>query len=170
MAVGEKRVAKLTWPMQLGQQGPPGVVLLDLHTKDVESDGGQGQLASVGLPCLRLCLKGPGLAKVSYQLGRGEPSTRIRAKTKKRPRTTYRPYHPPATPLPQLTVHTPKTQRSKDSGPAGAKADSTLRSSQAVPHPSTNRALCCLTSEVKRDPVHSTRYGRQRVLFEPADS
>jgi hypothetical protein len=43
-----------------------------------------------------------------------------------------------------------------------AKADSTQRSSQAVPHPSTNRALCCLTSEVKRDPVHSTRYGRQR--------
>jgi hypothetical protein len=44
----------------------------------------------------------------------------------------------------------------------GQKADSTQRSSQAVPHPSTNRALCCLTSEVKRDPVHSTRYGRQR--------
>ena len=42
------------------------------------------------------------------------------------------------------------------------KADSTRRSSQAVPHPSTNRALCRLTSEVRRDPVHSTRYGRQR--------
>ena len=42
------------------------------------------------------------------------------------------------------------------------KADSTRRSSQAVPHPSTNRALCRLTSEVERDPVHSTRYGRQR--------
>ena len=42
------------------------------------------------------------------------------------------------------------------------KADSTLRSSQAVPHPSTDRALRCLTSEVKRDPVHSTRYGRRR--------
>ena len=42
------------------------------------------------------------------------------------------------------------------------KADSTLRCSQAVPHPSTNRALCRLTSEVRRDPVHSTRYGRQR--------
>jgi hypothetical protein len=37
-----------------------------------------------------------------------------------------------------------------------AKADSTLRSSQAVPHPSTNRALCHLTSEVERDPVHLT--------------
>ena len=46
----------------------------------------------------------------------------------------------------------------------GTKADSTLRSSQAVPHPSTNRALCCLTSEVKRDPVHSTRYGRRREI------
>ena len=42
------------------------------------------------------------------------------------------------------------------------KADSTLRSTQAVPHPSTDRALRCLTSEVKRDPVHSTRYGRRR--------
>jgi hypothetical protein len=42
------------------------------------------------------------------------------------------------------------------------KADSTLRTSWAVPHPSTNRALCRLTSEVERDPVHSTRYGRQR--------
>ena len=44
----------------------------------------------------------------------------------------------------------------------GGKADSTLRSSQAVPHPSTDRALRCLTSEVKRDPVHSARYGRRR--------
>jgi hypothetical protein len=42
------------------------------------------------------------------------------------------------------------------------KADSTLRTSQAVPHPSTNRALRRLTSEVRRDPVHSTRYGRQQ--------
>ena len=42
------------------------------------------------------------------------------------------------------------------------KADSTLRSSQAVPHPSTDRALRRLTSEVERDPVHSTWYGRQR--------
>ena len=42
------------------------------------------------------------------------------------------------------------------------KAGSTLRSSQAVPHPSTNRALRRLTSEVRRDPVHSTRYGRRR--------
>ena len=43
------------------------------------------------------------------------------------------------------------------------KADSTLRYSQAVPDPSTNRALSRLTSEVRRDPVHSTRYGRQRI-------
>ena len=42
------------------------------------------------------------------------------------------------------------------------KAGSTLRSSRAVPHPSTNRALRRLTSEVRRDPVHSTQYGRQR--------
>ena len=46
-----------------------------------------------------------------------------------------------------------------------AKADSTLRSSQAVPHPSTNQALRRLTSEVRRDPVHSTRYGRQRQII-----
>ena len=46
------------------------------------------------------------------------------------------------------------------------KADSTLRSSQAVPHPSTNRALRRLTSEVERDPVHSTRYGRQQKCMQ----
>ena len=45
---------------------------------------------------------------------------------------------------------------------AGCKAGSTLRSSRAAPHPSTNRALRRLTSEVERGPVHSTRYGRQR--------
>ena len=49
------------------------------------------------------------------------------------------------------------------------KADSTLRTSQAVPHPSTIRALSCLTSEVGRDPVHSTRYGRQRKLSPTSD-
>ena len=43
------------------------------------------------------------------------------------------------------------------------KADSTRRASRAVPHPSTDRALRRLTSEVGRDPVHSTRYGRQRI-------
>ena len=43
------------------------------------------------------------------------------------------------------------------------KADITLRSSRAVPHPSTIRALCRLTSEVERDPVHLARYGRQRI-------
>ena len=42
------------------------------------------------------------------------------------------------------------------------KASSTLRSSRAVPHPSTNRALRRLTSEFGKDPVHSTRYGRWR--------
>ena len=48
---------------------------------------------------------------------------------------------------------------------AAVKADSTLRSSRAVPHPSTNRALRRLTSEVRRDPVYSTRYGRQRMWW-----
>ena len=46
--------------------------------------------------------------------------------------------------------------------PPDSTADSTLRSSQADSHPSTDRALCCLTSEAERDPVHSTRYGRRR--------
>ena len=46
-----------------------------------------------------------------------------------------------------------------------SKADSTLGTSQAVPHPSTIRALSRLTSEVRRDPVYSTRYGRQRKTF-----
>ena len=49
------------------------------------------------------------------------------------------------------------------------KADSTLRSSQAIPHPSIGQALCSLTSEAERDPVHSTRYGRRRNN-RPADS
>ena len=43
----------------------------------------------------------------------------------------------------------------------GTKAG-TPWSSQAVPHHSTNQALGCLTSEVGRDLVLSTRYGRQR--------
>ena len=45
------------------------------------------------------------------------------------------------------------------------KADSTLKASRTVPHPSTDRALCRLTSEVERDPVHLTRYGRQREFW-----
>ena len=50
--------------------------------------------------------------------------------------------------------------KSKDRCIAGG---SSLRTSLAVPHSSTNRALCRFTSEVERDPVHSTRYGRQRI-------
>ena len=55
-----------------------------------------------------------------------------------------------------------QTNATKHNKTRAQKADSTLRSSRAVPHPSTNRALRRLTSEVRRDPVHSTRYGRQR--------
>ena len=55
-----------------------------------------------------------------------------------------------------------QTNATKQNKTRALKADSTLRSSRAVPHPSTNRALRRLTSEVRRDPVHSTRYGRQR--------
>ena len=41
-------------------------------------------------------------------------------------------------------------------------ADNT-RDSQAVPHPSTNRAQRCLTWQIGRDAVLSTWYGRQRT-------
>ena len=61
----------------------------------------------------------------------------------------------------------PRGTKHDNSAPAWTarwKADSTRRSSQAVPHPSTNRALRRLTSEVGRDPVYSTRYGRQRKV------
>ena len=57
-----------------------------------------------------------------------------------------------------MTLRRPESQ---------TKAGSTLGSSRAVPHPSTNRALRRLTSEVRRDPVHSTRYGRQRKTSAP---
>ena len=36
------------------------------------------------------------------------------------------------------------------------------RDSQAVTHPSTSPACGCLTSEIERDRVHSTEYGRIR--------
>ena len=52
-------------------------------------------------------------------------------------------------------------------GIVASRRASTLRSSRVVPHPSTDRALRRLTSEVGRDPVHSTRYGRQRTCCIP---
>ena len=42
------------------------------------------------------------------------------------------------------------------------KANSTLRASRAVPHPSTDRAFRRLTSEFGWDRVYSTKYGRWR--------
>ena len=66
------------------------------------------------------------------------------------------------------TTQTTKNKQNKLYLPSGilnkgrAKAGSTRRCSQAVPHLSTSQALCRLTSGVKKDPVHSTRYGRQR--------
>ena len=44
------------------------------------------------------------------------------------------------------------------------KANSTLRASRAVPHPSTDRAFRRLTSEFGWDRVYSTKYGRWRKL------
>ena len=43
-------------------------------------------------------------------------------------------------------------------------ANSTLRASRAVPHPSTDRAFQRLTSEFRWDRVHSMKYGRWRQL------
>ena len=51
-----------------------------------------------------------------------------------------------------------------DGGTKTKRASSTLRASQAVPHPSTDRALRRLTSEFGRDPVYSSRYGRWRYI------
>ena len=48
-----------------------------------------------------------------------------------------------------------------------AKADSTLRSSWAILHPSTDWAPRRLTSVVRRDSAHSMRYGRQREELSP---
>ena len=45
------------------------------------------------------------------------------------------------------------------------KAGSTRRASQAVPHPSTDRALRQLTAEFGRDPVYLSRYGRRREHY-----
>ena len=59
----------------------------------------------------------------------------------------------------QLALPTRQTQSGR--AERNKKLTATLKSSRAVPHPSTNQALCRLTSEV-RDPVYSTRYGRQR--------
>ena len=59
-------------------------------------------------------------------------------------------------------VHSPK--KTENWKIEKQKANSTLRASRAVPHPSTDRALRRLTSEVRRDPVHSTRYGRWRRM------
>ena len=69
---------------------------------------------------------------------------------------------------PLLLFEVPQRRESRPSNKQ--KASSILRASQAVPHPSTNRALRRLTSEVRRDPVHSTRYGRQRVPTPPSRS
>lgn len=42
------------------------------------------------------------------------------------------------------------------------KNANSTRGSQAVTHPSTNRARRCLTSVIGREPVYSTWYGRWR--------
>ena len=53
--------------------------------------------------------------------------------------------------------------------PKRQKANSTLRASRAVPHPSTDRAFRRLTSEFGWDRVYSTKYGRWRKQLLPAE-
>ena len=55
-----------------------------------------------------------------------------------------------------------KMQNHKDS-----KKDNSTRGSQAVTHPSTNRAQCCLTSVIGRELVFSTWYGRCQEVTRP---
>ena len=72
---------------------------------------------------------------------------------------------PPSQRLPAAIARRPWMGPMREGRPrcgSQAKAGSTRRCSRAVPHPSTNRALCRLTSEVRGDPVFSTRYGRHR--------
>ena len=61
-------------------------------------------------------------------------------------------------PSPLLPLCKTKTWRQRKK----RKANGTRRASQAVPHPSTDRALRRLTSEFGWDRVHSTQYGRWR--------
>ena len=46
----------------------------------------------------------------------------------------------------------------------GTENDNDTRCSQAVTHPSTNRARCCLTSVIGRELVFSAWYGRCRQV------
>ena len=64
-----------------------------------------------------------------------------------------------AIPALKITIITSKKTK-KIKKKTKKKASSTQRASQAVPHPSTDRALRRLTSEFGRDPVYSSRYGR----------
>ena len=58
-----------------------------------------------------------------------------------------------------------KSQPADNTISKNLKANSTLRTSQAVPHPSTDRALHRLTSEFGWDRVYSMQYGRWRQLW-----
>ena len=59
-------------------------------------------------------------------------------------------------------AHGATTENIFQQNPKTEKANSTLRASRAVPHPSTDRAFRRLTSEFGWDRVYSTKYGRWR--------
>ena len=87
------------------------------------------------------------------------------------PGSTY--HHPPAAKLLWLfhgrLLHDRKLKQNAACGLRGENGQKKAKRnaydtwySQAVPHPSTNQAQRCLTSQIGRDAVFSTWYGRRR--------
>ena len=110
-------------------------------------------------PIFTLSQNGYGASEVPF-LARPATATRPRTLTPllSRPRVEHPCWQPPTpTDPPRIAAATTHPHRQTE------KAGSTRRASQAVPHPSTDRALQRLTSEFERDPVYSLRYGRRRT-------
>ena len=67
---------------------------------------------------------------------------------------------------PRLAIKKSSAQRTLKWQTKEAKKANNTRSSQAVSHPSTILAQCCLTSVIGRELVYSTWYGRWREKTE----
>ena len=67
---------------------------------------------------------------------------------------------------PRLAIKKSSAQRTLKWQTKEAKKANNTRSSQAVSHPSTILAQCCLTSVIGRELVYSTWYGRWREMRE----